>query len=430
MIALTFDKGSLGGSFFMLKKGRLEMETPLSDVRFRHPKIEFTAGPFPFEATVDLDLGTMKGKSTNRQGQQIEINATRRDPGDVPGLLAGAPDYSYRQPSERDDGWQTAAPEEVGLEQERLEELVRALIAGEGGVMHSLLIAKDGRMVLEEYFHGFGPEDLHIVQSCTKSIAAFLVGLAIDRGAIAGVSAPVLDFFPDLAAEAAQGWAEVKLEHLLTMTAGLAWEVDPTMAGTGGTGPESFRQVLTRRPRHAPGEVWTYSGPEVNLLAGVIHQATGVHADAFAAEHLFEPLGITEFDWSTWGKKEGYPELTQSLMLRPRDMAKIGALVADQGRWLDRQVVPAEWLRASTRSQVDTGDEEEDGYGYLWWLMERPDDPQKFFIAARGWGSQFILIDPEQRLIVVTTGGNSYNGKSFAVLGTLAQHFVPVHSAP
>jgi CubicO group peptidase (beta-lactamase class C family) len=103
-------------------------------------------------------------------------------------------------------------------------------------------------------------------------------------------------------------------------------------------------------------------------------------------------------------------------------MAKIGALVLTDGRWQDRQLISSDWIRVSCRAQVDTGDERE-GYGYLWWLMNLPGGRQ--VIAARGWGSQFILIDPVYRRVIVTTGGNDTNGKTFAILQILARHLYP-----
>ncbi len=184
--------------------------------------------------------------------------------------------------------------------------------------------------------------------------------------------------------------------------------------------------MLAREPAHEPGTVWSYANPDVNLLAGVLHQATGQHADEFAAEHLFAPLGITNFDWSTWGKQEGYPNVAGSLLLRPRDMAKIGALVLTEGRWHGRQVVSADWIRVATRAHVENAANDDD-YGYLWWLMEPPRSAPEVgpVIAARGAASQFILTAPAERLMVVTTGGNDAPEKAFLALRVLERRLYP-----
>jgi CubicO group peptidase (beta-lactamase class C family) len=291
-----------------------------------------------------------------------------------------------------------------------------------------LLLIQDDRLVLEEYFHGFRSNDLHAIASCTKSVASLLIGIALDQGLIGSVDAPVLDFFPAYRRGAAKGWESVRLIHLLTMTAGLGWPENEFMPGRGadpgfsGNGPEGFSRLFAREIAHEPGTQWDYANPDVNLLSGVIYRATGLHADAFAAKHLFTPLGITDFDWTTYGKIEGYPNLAGSLRLRPRDMAKIGALMLADGRWQGERVLPADWIHASRTPQADTGDEVED-YGYLWWLMNLPGGKQ--IIAARGWGSQFIFIDPGHQRVIVTTGGNDTNGKTFAITRVLARYLYP-----
>jgi CubicO group peptidase (beta-lactamase class C family) len=237
-----------------------------------------------------------------------------------------------------------------------------------------------------------------------------------------------MDYFPAYAADAAEGWSSVKLVHLLNMTAGLGWSQKELMQGMGagpglgGSGPEGFRGLLSRELVHEPGTRWNYSSPDVNLLGGIIYQATGMQADTFAEKHLFTPLGIRTFDWSTYGKKHGYPNLAGSLLLRPRDMIKIGVLVLDEGRWQEKQLISSEWIRSSCSPQTDTGDENEE-YGYLWWLMNLKG--RKRIIQARGWGSQFILIDPKMRRILVITGGNETNDKTFFILRILLRHLYP-----
>ena len=106
------------------------------------------------------------------------------------------------------------------------------------------------------------------------------------------------------------------------MTAGLGWPQNKFMPGmgagpgSGGIGPEGFRSLLSRELVHEPGTTWSYANPDINLLGGVIHKATGMQADTFAEKHLFTPLGIRTYDWSTFGKKDGYPNLAGSLWLR------------------------------------------------------------------------------------------------------------------
>jgi CubicO group peptidase (beta-lactamase class C family) len=429
----TLSEVGLEGVIHFLSGGKKVSELPLTGIRFDPPKLRFQAGGLAVMGTVDLESGEFEGKVAVSRSRSMDFDAERRDPASIPGLLTGNMDYHYRLPPEKADGWRIAAPEEVGLETSGLQRIVRDIASGQAGVIHSLVIIQNDCLVLEEYFHGYGADDLHAVTSCSKSITSLLIGLALDRGLISSVDVPVLDFLPSYAGDAASGWPSVKIVHVLTMTVGLGWPRNEDMPGReanpgfSGNGPDGFRRLLAREVMHEPGTKWDYASPDVNILGGVIRQATGLHADVFAGKYLFTPLGITDFDWSTFGKIEGYPNLAGSLCLRPRDMAKIGALVLAGGWWQGEQLVSSEWIRVSCSAKADTGDEEE-GYGYLWWLMDLPEGRQ--VIVARGWGSQFIVIDPGNRRVVVTTGGNDTNGKTFAVLQTLAGHLYPEALGP
>jgi len=348
----------------------------------------------------------------------MELHQT--DPDQVASLRArppDAPDYAYSQPESLADGWITADCQEVGLTHAAVAGLVNAIEAGDAGVIHSLLLVVDGQLVVEEYFHGYERDDLHRLASVTKSVSSLLVGLAIDQGMVSGVDAPVLSFFPALEQPADDRWPAETLHHLLTMSMGLDWAAGDA---SHGTGPEFFQQVLARPVVHDPGTHWAYHSANVNLLAGVIKHASGQHADAFAEEHLLGPLGITDYDWSFMAEG-GYRLMDGSLYLRPRDMARLGALLSDEGRWQDRQVISADWIRQSTSPHMDTDGPEK--YGFLWWLGEFPGrDGLEPLVFANGHGSQFIAWSPGRDMILVVTGGNEDNGKHFAVMEVVGRY--------
>jgi CubicO group peptidase (beta-lactamase class C family) len=290
-------------------------------------------------------------------------------------------------------------------------------------LLHSLILVRHGKLVLEEYFHGYERQDLHQIQSCTKSVASLLVGVARDRGEIPSLDDPVFEYFPEHADLRTPEWDAVRLRHLLTMSAGLDWSLLEAYT-VRGTGPKLFRRVLSRRVATEPGTKFHYVGANVNLLAGVLHHATGQHADEFAERHLFTPLGIQEWDWGR-GSVEGYPSMAGTLELRPLDMAKLGQLVLNKGRWNGRQVVPSEWINESTTRAMTVGSGE-DEYGYLWWLapVTVGDTPQKLIVAS-GWGSQFIHIVPRLDAVLVTTGGNNFNGRTFDFGRIMADYMQP-----
>jgi CubicO group peptidase (beta-lactamase class C family) len=380
-----------------------------------------------YEGQVDLAGGLIDGSLLYTDGSGREAPLEWAPMADFPTLQprprAEGP-YVYRVPESQEDGWPVSHASEKGVDSQALEGTMAAVLAGSAGFLKSILVLRGGALVLEEYFHGYGPDDLSPIQSCTKSVSSLLVGLAIQEGRITGVDVPLLDFFPEERDEAGSGWGDLTLQHLLTMSLALDWAPDDAQ-DLHGTGPVSFRQILARNVVGRPGRDWEYVSMNVNLLAGILHKATGEHAEAFAETALFGPLGITEWNWD-YGKTNGFNLMDGSLRLRPRDMAKIGLMVMNGGVWKGHRVLEEEWVRRSLTSHLSTGSGGE-GYGYLWWTMDvpGPDDRPIQVVFANGWGSQFILLFPELDLMVVTTGGNQENGLHMAIGEVLMQELLP-----
>lgn len=417
---------ALTGAVHVMREGRMDSELGITRASYHAPVLELyiASTDATYRGRVDIGRGQIIGGLTfgNREGPQMELRWM--DPSGLPGFAAlpGDGPYGYRRPEEGTDGWAAATPEEVDLDRGAVEALVDAVADGQAGLIHSLHIARGGRLVLDEYFHGYGPHDLHRLASATKSVASLLVGAAIDRRMIVGVDVPLVDLLGEPPATG-PGWERETLRHLLTMSMGLDWSA-AERESLHGTGPAFFHRVLAREVVEDPGSAWDYVSANVNLLAGVIFAATGAHADAFARRVLFEPLGIDVFDWD-YGKEGGYVLMDGSLQLRPRDLAKIGATVADGGRWKDRQVISEAWIRESTRRHLGTGQPLE-GYGYLWWTGELPSGQgSEPIVVANGMGSQFIVIFPRLDLVVVTTGGNDDNGRHMDLAGVLANTLLP-----
>jgi CubicO group peptidase (beta-lactamase class C family) len=221
--------------------------------------------------------------------------------------------------------------------------------------------------------------------------------------------------------DASKGWNDVTLEHLLTMSTGTAW-TEEEAERTHGAGDAFFRKLLSRDFAYPPGEKWQYVSANVNLLGGVIKQATGMQADEFAAAYLFGPLGIEKWNWD-YGMVDGYRLMDGSLMLRPRDMAKLGALVAGRGSWDGEQVVSEKWIEESTAPHIIPSEEGPEKYGYLWWLFYVPSSTGvQTAVVANGAGSQIIAVFPALELIVVTTGANDENGMQLAIGKLISTH--------
>jgi CubicO group peptidase (beta-lactamase class C family) len=331
-----------------------------------------------------------------------------------------------RVPEERGDGWQTASLREVGLSESRIEKAVSRIRDGTYENVHSMLIVKDGKLVFEAYFPGyawryddpqhqgdwveFDADTNHNLASVTKSVTSVLVGIALDRGLIESVDDRVFSYFPEYAHLSDPAKDRMTLAHLLTMSSGLAWnEMELPYSDQRNDLVQLFwvsdpiAYILAKPAIHEPGSHWYYNGGCTNLLGEVIRAVTGQRMDAFAAEVLFGPLGISDYEWDFIN-----PDMIHAsgnLRLRPRDMAKLGLLYVDGGVWQGERLVSEAWVEASTRKHASPY--EGAGYGYQWWLRTYHDGSEVYdaFYAA-GWGGQFIIVFPGLDMVLVFTGGN------------------------
>jgi CubicO group peptidase (beta-lactamase class C family) len=322
-------------------------------------------------------------------------------------------------PPEADGEWPTASPEEAGLDPAILCSLNEALDKSLEMNVHAVLVIRGGKLVYETYRAGedqeggkklgvtsYTPEMQHDVWSISKSVVSLLFGIALDRKLIASIDEPVFTYFPEYADLRTPEKDRILLRHLLTMRSGLAWNEsvpysDPTNSQIMMNGSEDpYRFVLEQRLWSEPDEEWNYSGGDTQLLAGVLQKATGEPLDVFAREALFEPLGITEFEWK-YMMSSSEVAAASGLRLRPRDLAKIGELVLRKGIWNGRRIVSEAWIEESTRARPDGWPL----YGYLWWVGERTAGDRANWIGGRGWGGQRIYIVPAYDLVVVIMAG-------------------------
>jgi len=322
------------------------------------------------------------------------------------------------------DGWTVATPEESGFDAAALCNAVERLATPQTNV-HGLLIERRGRLVGEWYFSGtdkpggawfaraasFGPADKHDLRSITKSVTSILFGIAQGQGKLPPIDTPVLDLFPEYADLATPERRAITLEHLLTMTPGLEWDESGTYASLNNSetrmkmASDRLRFVLERPLVAPPGTRFTYNGGATALLGDVVARRTGMPLTQFAREALFEPLGIDDVEWRADSKGKAYA--WGGLRLRPRDLAKIGRMMLNDGRWGERQVVPAAWVRESLRGRVPA----EAGwtYGYQWWSGKlRWRGGALPWIAGFGNGGQRLYLVPSLDLVVVVTAGR-YN---------------------
>lgn len=324
-----------------------------------------------------------------------------------------------RAPPALDHGWPVAAPSAVGLDARALDRLARSIADGEHGLVDGFLVVRNGRLVFERYFRGFGPYTLHTLQSVTKSVASTLVGLAVQEGVI-DAAMPIREFFPEHRDRfAADGRKRgVTLHHLLTMTSGFGWpELEVAYADTNIVwlleDAYDWPGYVLQQPMAAePGTLFNYSTGVSTLLGAILQNETGMRADRFAEHHLFDVLGIPLYGW--WRNMEHPDHWVHTgggLHLMPRDLAKIGYLYINGGKWHGTTVLSPEWIEVATTAHVATGRSPTESYGYQWWLRpldrsDRSDAGANDIIHAWGWGGQHMFMIPELQMVVVFTGSN------------------------
>jgi CubicO group peptidase (beta-lactamase class C family) len=355
---------------------------------------------------------------------------------------AGEPSRETAVLQAESDGWVIGDLADAGFEPVGLERLVADIEAGAFPNTHAVLIEHDGALVFERYFSGsderwgdhipsrvIGPDSIHDLRSISKSVTSALLGIALATDLESAVNRPMAEYFPEFVLGEAQ--QSITLHHVLTMTAGLEWnEMDvPYTSDTNDeirlyAAPDPALYVMSRPVEHDAGSTWYYSGGLSQVLATLISRLTDQRLDEFARTRLFEPLGITDFEWlGPTGWTPDNPAAMSGLRLRARDLAKIGSVYLHGGRWKGRQVVPAEWVeRSMTRHVAEIGDWSDGGvwgYGYQWWVGALPSGER--VVAGFGNGNQRLFILPDERLVVTIFAGeyNKFEGHSDRILERL-----------
>jgi CubicO group peptidase (beta-lactamase class C family) len=282
--------------------------------------------------------------------------------------------------------------------------------------------------VAEEYFHGNRADSLNDVRSVTKSIVSMLVGIAIDQGALPGITAPIADYLPADAVDPVKG--AITIEQLLTMSSGFDWDETSTASYNDWVRSVDPIEYLLSRPLVSlPGREFRYNSAAVHLLSVVLEAATGMSTIEYARRNLFEPLGITAVQWEVF--PDGRANGGAGIDLRPTDLAKLGVLWLQQGDAGGRQIVEPAWIAAATAPRFGYWDGKaplaDQSYGYLWWLNRAGGSVHSF---AWGFGGQFVWVAPELDLVTVVTTEWRNAGSQAELLARQGQDLVVNHVIP
>ncbi len=333
----------------------------------------------------------------------------------------GQNSYVYQQPKELNDGWPTSNLKSQGIDS-TLIYLFFNQLKGKKHKLHSTLRIKDGVLVLEEYFNDQKANEPHDLRSTSKSIRSLLVGIAIDKGFINDVNDPISKYLkqPVPKKNLDPSKEQITIQHLLTMSSGLDcndWDRKSKGQEDKVYRKKDWLQYTLDLPMvNEPGEVANYCSLGTVLLAEIVSQTSGMSIDQFAAKYLFEPMGITNLQWGHTSNKEVIPSAKRLYMI-PRDMAKIGQLILNKGKWKGKQIISESWVAASTTYQTKLAGLD---YGYLWWNIPLKVKEEVLITkTATGNGGQYIMVVPEKNIVAVFTGG-AYNSEEdklpFAIL--------------
>ena len=344
-------------------------------------------------------------------------------------------DYQYSVPDKIDDGWETASLIEANVNSAKIVNLIKNILAGEFPNTHSVLLVKNGKLILEEYFYGYDRDDIHYLASATKSITSILVGISVDQDMIKNVDQNVYQLFPDYQrTEWISKKYEITLRHLLSMTSGIEWDENRSIRDPRHDyfamrrGGDWIRYVFNKELVSPPGQTFNYNGGLSALLGEIIRRTSGLNAKEFSKKYLFDPLGISHYRWLIYN--DGSINTGGGLLLRPRDMAKIGQMMLNNGKYNDKQIVSEEWITESTQSYVVP--ELGSGYGYQWWLGEVSVNGQTIkTYFAQGLGGQYIFVIPKMKITAIFTSQLKDNpGGQFRPQVMMTEYIIPALLPP
>ncbi|HKD11767.1 MAG TPA: serine hydrolase, partial [Thermoanaerobaculia bacterium] len=291
----------------------------------------------------------------------LELNRRSRD--DARGYFprTSPARYTYHPPSPDADGWRTASLSDVGLDPARISGLVQKILDTDprspaAPLVHSLLIARHGKLVLEEYFYGFDEHRAHDLRSAGKTFASVLAGIAIAHGAKFGPATPVYTLFPGYASFAHPDPRKQRMtvEHLMTMTSGFDCDENGNDNAPGNEDkmqsqtkqPDWYKFLLDQPLAAAPGDVFAYCSGAVNLVGGIVRNTTRTWLPEYFDRFLARPLAMRTYHMNLMPTGEGY--MGGGLHIRPRDELKLGQVYLNGGVWNGKRIVSRKWVQEST----------------------------------------------------------------------------------
>jgi CubicO group peptidase (beta-lactamase class C family) len=346
----------------------------------------------PYVKTTKLRVGELIAAG------EIEVIAPAKPKVEVP--------VSTIRPLPANSGWEIS---KASFDHAKIEELNRKIAGNVYKQITSIVVINDGKLLLEEYFNGATRDTLHNTRSATKSFTSTMMGIAINDGHIKSENQILKDFY-DLKkfANFSAKKESVTIRSLLTMSS--AFDGNDDDEGSPGNEEKmyptddwvKFALDLPMDDKRRVGEKWAYFTAGVVLLGDIINKSVPEGLEKYADKKLFQPLGITKYQWGYTPQK--VPNTAGGLLMNALDFAKYGQLYWNGGKWKGRQVVPRNWVAQSFTKQIALPSGGDDFYGYLFWNTTFNIGGKRYeAFFATGNGGNKIYVFKDQPLVIVVT---------------------------
>ncbi|WP_165583436.1 serine hydrolase domain-containing protein [Aquimarina atlantica] len=339
---------------------------------------------------------------------------------------------TYKKPNLLEDGWKISDLNTFNIDKDMLGVMEDSIQKQSLTHVHSVLIAKEEKLIYENYFSSHNQDISHDQRSASKSISSAMIGIAIDHNILPGVNQSIYNYIPKPYQYTKDSTkSKITIAHLLTMSSGIDaidFGIDrKSIASENNYQPTQdwLKTVLEAPMVYQPGDVSNYGSANPYLLGVILGNTITEPLELFMDQKLFEPLGISNY--IIQNNEKGTPYFGGGMYLTPRDMLKFGQLYLNKGVWKGNRIISEKWVEESFKKHhilANTKDKNE--YGYLWWHKTYTVKGKKIkSIEARGAGGQYIFVIPELNLVAAITSGNYRNGRYWQPEKIMENYILP-----
>lgn len=318
------------------------------------------------------------------------------------------PKFPFEKPYEQP--FPRATPESQGISSDMLANLLRDLDTSRYTDMHHFMVLRNGKVICEANFAPYRSRIWHVTHSMCKSITGMAIGLLVEEGKLS-LDENIYDIFQkNLGTFTKIFRPTVTVENLLTMTSGITFNESGIVSGN-----DWLTSYMNSSITGNPGENFLYNSLNTYVLSAIVTERTGLTLTEYLEPRLFAPLGITRYFWETCPK--GITKGGWGLFLCTEDMAKLGQLYLQKGKWNGEQIIPEFWVEVSTAKHKESI-EGTFGYGYQLWMEARPGS-----FEFNGMLGQNVIVYPDMNMVVVTNAGNNELFQDCVMLNIIRKHF-------